>query len=185
MQTCKAQTPTSTPSMKKGENITLDSTDLRLTYVFNRVDSFQNKSPNAQASSSPSNQSNPSTPSSTPPNRTASRRPIYRDSCICGYVPGGIQKNRKGNLKRHRRACKLFNQQEHPEVPLDPKPCVCQFPDCGRSYGRPDNLGAHQKLKQHLPVSSMSASPKVLLDDEGGELGYFHGGFHSNHSVWS
>ena len=117
----------------------------------------------------------PSPPMQRPPNvilpktrRTPSRRPARGNSCVCGFEPTGIPKNRKGNLKRHIKGCKVVRQQSDPESLQSLKPWMCEYPHCGRRFTRADNLAVHQRAKNHTPSRGVMASPAAEWSDGDG-----------------
>lgn len=84
--------------------------------------------------------------------------------CICGFEPSGIEANKNSNLIRHQRfTCRLYragNSKSH----------RCNYPHCGKSYSRPDNLLAHQKTKNHsgavsIELSFISMSPSLFASE--------------------
>lgn len=102
----------------------------------------------------------------TPPHRSASGYPIHPTACPCGFKPKGIQKNQRGNLKRHMKGCKKAWEQAHPDSSPDPKPWVCDFPNCGKRFSRCDNRRHHQRIKFHGPYARSSTSPVAGSDGD-------------------
>ncbi|KAH8602658.1 hypothetical protein B0O99DRAFT_5837 [Bisporella sp. PMI_857] len=75
----------------------------------------------------------------SPPNES-----LYR--CQCGYTPTGKLNNKKSNLKRHKKTCKLYSH-------LYNRPHKCLFLGCGKTYSRSDGLLNHERKHKHGPVS--------------------------------
>lgn len=71
---------------------------------------------------------------------TAPSSPPREYRCECGYTPKGKDRWKASNLTRHKRT-------QHPE---ETKVFACNYPGCGSTFNRSDNLRQHSREKGHL-----------------------------------